>query len=161
MEDITLPDVQDVGIEGDWVVPTDDGDSVIEFNGLLLGVSSSHRNQHIDHAQGTYAARRESCKACRWSEIRLFREVNDSKQFLIHLIGQSIVPGEVMLSRAEWLNAASEVLEALTTRKAPIDEGHRIRPGSVYIAPTAARVLAQAANEDTDIRDVWENRTVY
>jgi hypothetical protein len=144
-----LPDVEEVGLSGGWILPDDDGGSTVELNGKLLGVSTSHWDRHFGHPLNSFVAPGERCGSCRWFEVRIFRDT-DNKQYMIHYAGRSIVPEEKTRSRYEWLNGAHAVLEALTTR----------RVSGVYLTPPAARVMAQAASQDKDLEEVWINRAV-
>jgi hypothetical protein len=149
IEGAVLPDVEDVGLSGEWILPDEDGNSIVELNAKLLGVSSSHWDRHVGHKPNEYVEPGERCGSCRWFEVRIFRDT-ESKQYMIHYAGRSIVPEEKTRSRYEWLNGAHAVLEALTTR----------RVAGVYLTPPAARVMAQAAGQDKDIEEIWINRAV-
>ena len=150
MTQMSLPDIQDVGLVRTWVLPTDDGDSSVTFSGKLLGISSSHKDRHVNHPATDYVGPGQRCPACRWFVVSIFRESVGDRQFLIHFAGPSIVPGEKMRSRREWVAGADSVVETLTTR----------RVNGVYFTPPAARVLAQAADQDDDIAAAWRNRAV-
>lgn len=149
VEEAVLPEVEDVGLQRDWILPNNDGSSTVELNGKLLGVSSSHWDRHVGHKPEEYVAPGDRCGACRWFEVRIFRD-QDNKQYMIHYAGRSIIPEEKTRSRYEWLNGAHAVLESLTTR----------RVAGVYLTPPAARVLAQAAGQDKALEEVWINRAV-
>lgn len=167
IEHATLPDADAVGVTGDWVLPTDDGDDVVELRGVFLGLGTSHRPQHYQH-RGRHAAPGERCAACRWFEPRIFRELRAGGQltpgptdptrrealgrYLVHYAGRSVVPGEVTRSRHEWLSGPHEVIEALTTR--------RVASNEVFLTPPAARVLAQAANWDVTLEEAYVDRAV-
>jgi hypothetical protein len=160
--DPTLPDVQDVGVERDWILPTTDGADAVRFFGRLLGVGSSFRTHHVGHAIGTFAAPGQRCPACRWFEPRIFRELTEGPhefdpvvagQYVVHFAGRTSVPGETTRSRHEYVSGPFEVIELLTTRR--INDGRE-----PYLTAPAARVLAQAAGHDRDIRAAYVDRAV-
>lgn len=156
----SLPGDPEVGQSGTWNLPlTDDQDQtdVLTFTGRFLGVWSSRRPYHSRH-DGQFADPGERCSACRWFEPRIFR-VDDADPgaplerdgYVVHYVGGTIVPGEVMRCRADKVATANEVLEVLTTRrgdKAP------------FLTVPAARVLAQAATYDDDLDNAYVNRAV-
>lgn len=146
----------DVGTTGEW--ETRDG----VIRGRMVGWSSSRRIGHTSH-DGPYAVRKSDCKhpthtdagcaqcrcsACRWSDFAL---ISVGSKYVLCLIGRSAVPGESDRFRAEEMDAASDVLEALKTRQRSAI-GQR-----VFFTIPAARLLANAAGRDEGIRDVWEN----
>jgi len=181
-EVLALPRRGEVNARRLWRLPTvnrqdrDGPPNFVEFNGKFLGFSSSHREVHGVHTGGdTYArARIDRCAACRWFEPRIFR-VDDvaedysgaeNARYLVHFGGFSIVPGEQIRVRHEWLTSAFEVVEALTTRRSNRFEGEvdedDPRPPSMssYLTPPAARALAMAAANDDDLQHAYVNRAV-
>lgn len=141
-----LPEQDDVGREADWTLPVEDAS--VSFHGIFLGMASSHRDRH--NHDGMYASRTDGkCSACRWFEPRIFRESAGRERFLIHHTGRSIVPHETDRTRAEWVLTATEVVEALATRR----HGERVR-----LTVPAARVLAQASEHDDDLYDAYRDR---
>jgi hypothetical protein len=152
-QSVALPTDDDVGNIDTWTLPS--GDTVLEVYARFLGFSSSYQPQHYDHVDA-FAQFDERCRACRWFEPRIFREVNDQRRYLIHRTGCSSVPGEVMLTAHEWVRSPHEVIEALTTRRRNRRTGDR----TPYLTQPAARVLAQAAAYDKDLTLAYIDRAV-
>jgi len=113
------------------------------FTGRLLGSGSSRNIHHSDH-QTEFARRGERCSACRWFEVYVYKR--DPNGYVVQTIGESDVPGEVRLSRIVETTNAYEIVELLTVRK---------RDTNPYIPPQSLRALAQAAQYDDDVRDVY------
>jgi hypothetical protein len=160
---VTLPSREQVGEAQTWDLPFPEGElapeGALSIQARFLGLSSSYQGGHTrrgvpNHPHREYAARKVRCSACRWFESRIFRETGGTRRYLVYNTGRSIVPGEELRVRYEWCRNASEVLEALITRNT---EDPSAAP---YFTVPAARVLAQAAGFDTDLRDSWENRAV-
>jgi hypothetical protein len=152
-DEVVLPADDQVGSIADWTLPS--GDGVVRTYARFIGVSSSSQTQHYAHA-GKYAGLDERCRACRWFEPRIFREVDGQRRYLVHRTGRSIVPGEISLTGHEWLRGPFEVLEALTTRKRDQRTGDR----TPYLTQPAARVLAMAATYDDDLSQAYIDRAV-
>jgi hypothetical protein len=148
-----LPTEQHVGRVGVWLLPS--GDDVLRVHAEFLGVSTSHSPQH-HHPLDRAAAEDERCRACRWFEPRIFREVDGKRRYLVHRTGRSTVPGEVTFTSHEWVLGAHEVVEALTTRRRDTRTGDR----TPYLTQPAARVLAQAASHDTNLSQAYVDRAV-
>lgn len=143
-----------------------------EFVGVELASGSSERTTHShDLSRDRYTPRGVRCSACRWHEITLYRryvtEGIDLKtdparpriypiepvpgDYVVHTVGESLIPGETRLSRISLTDSAYEVVELLTVR----------RPGSEpFMTAQSARVLARAAEFDDDIHDAYVNRAV-
>lgn len=146
-----LPTEADVGGLTDWVLPS--GDEVVRVRGRFLGFSTSHTSMHQHHGK-RYAPQTVKCRACRWFEPRIFREISGQRRYLIHRTGRSAVPGEVTFTSHEWALSAHEVIEALTTR----NRGGGDR--TPYLTYPAARVLAQAAGYDSELDQAYVDRAV-
>lgn len=123
----------------------------IQVRGQLLGFSTSEREQH-NHDERTLQTASDlswKCSACRWVEIRIIRDDDDT--FAVSTLGRSRVPGETDRSRVIFTDSPHEVIELLTDR----------RPGRNPRLPfAAARALAQAAQRDDDMHDAYVNRAV-
>jgi hypothetical protein len=76
-----------------------------------------------------------------------------SARYLVLTYGRSRVPGETDKRRAAWTNSGFEVVEFLVQR----DRGRSRAP---FLPAASARVLAQAAEWDDDIREAFVNRAV-
>jgi hypothetical protein len=159
---VELPTVESVGLIDTWRFPVG-ADVGMSLYGKLLGVVSSRRPIHDKSHEGrAYARRGDQCGACRWFEPRIFREIYDECEpvsnpsqshlgrYLIHFAGMSIVPGETNRLRFEWAVSPHEVIELLTTR----------HDRSVFLTIPAARVLAQAANFDADLKEAYLDRAI-
>lgn len=147
-----LPTGDDVGRVDDWILPLDDAPTgVTEFRGRFLAFVSSRRLRHADH-EGPFARAGERCSACRWFEPRIFRvDAEDGGGYVVHYVGGTIVPDEVMRCRADRVLTAFEVVEALTTRRGAQEP---------FLTIPAAKVLAQGATYDDDLNEAYVNRAV-
>jgi len=153
----SLPSFGQVGRTGSWILADDVED--LEVTGRFLGASTSYRKVHTRHS-GPYAAKRERCAACRWSEFRIFRRKTGG--YVVHTVGGSSVPGEIdgYKPHARTALTPPEVLEILTTRLKPQAGSTYQRERSVFFSDAAARVLAQASAFDEPLEDAWENRRI-
>jgi hypothetical protein len=128
-------------------------DGVFHFHGSLLGEASSqgdtHNHPDTDYVQrGTDAAGRKlKCAACRWHEIDVYR--TDDGRYVLHTIGETIIPGEKVFEKVYFTPSAYELIELATVRANP-----------PYLPRTSAQALAQAAALDAGIRDAYLNRAV-
>jgi hypothetical protein len=130
------------------------------FTGVQLGAGGSRRDEHGDH-EDRFARRGERCSACRWLAVAIYRrrraDADDSASsrftydYVVHTVGDTVVPGEKRFSRIGTTESPYEVVELLTVRKPGQDP---------YIAVQSSRALAQAANVDDGIRDSYINRAV-
>lgn len=122
------------------------------------------------------------CSRCRWFEARILAvdaELTDActcdappdrtidgephvagcgtepprARYLVLTYGRSRVPGETDKRRAAWTDSAFEVVELLVQRD-------RSRGRQPFLPAASARVLAQAAEHDEDIREAFVNRAV-
>jgi hypothetical protein len=138
----------------------------------FLGLGTSHTETHRDHP-GRFVERGTRCNACRWFEVRIFREVllpdgvasieelsaaDASRvqlgEYVIHSSGMSIVDGEVTFFRYETTRSPYMVIELMTTRQTT-DRGPE-----AFLAKPAAHALAEAAEFDVALRDAYVNRAV-
>jgi hypothetical protein len=149
----SLPDESDVGNAAEWILLS--GSEELRVNALFLGVGTSYTSWH-KHPPDRHAELNERCRACRWFEPRIFREVSGQRRYLVHRAGRSIIPGEVSYTSHEWVHGAYEVIEVLTTRRRDADTGNRLP----YLTHPAARVLAQAASHDKDLNQAYVDRAV-
>lgn len=153
-----LPYAGDLGTEQTWLIPGTDEDGEIELHAKFLGFGSSYQPEHRQdaHPNGDpIPKQKQKCQACRWYEIRVFREVGGERRFLAHHTGASVVPGEQMRYRYRITTSAHAVVEDLTVRRNEEGSGPE-----AFIAPPAARALADAAGYDPDLEDAWVNRAV-
>lgn len=136
------------------------GEHVYTFWGVLLSEASSHRPEHLAH-RGQFAAPRETCSTCRWTEVAIFKQTMapsltpgnfvKSDDYVIHRVGRSIVPGESDRFTVDIVGSGFEVVEVLTTRR----DGRE-----PFLIPQHARILAAASHLDEGIREAYVNRAV-
>ena len=153
----TAPGPEQVGVEGSWVLPGEEGEPV-RLEGAFLGMSSSHRFRHTAHEgefarPGTRAVPGERCSACRWFESRIFRETEGMERFLLHQTGVSRAPGETDRVRVEYALTAPEVIEVLVTRRTLAGGAQE-----TFLTTPAARVLAQASGFDDELHEAYQSR---
>lgn len=151
---VNLPSVDRIGSKDNWNLRIPQiGDELrsIKFTGKFLGLGSSRRAFHSGHA-GVYAnaALKERCSACRWFEVRIFK--NNEGWYLVYRLGRTSVPGEDNRISYEWVPSSYEVVEVLTSRY------HANGRTVTELTGPAARVLAQAAAYDDDLRDAYVDR---
>ncbi len=144
-----------------YVIITRDGES--SFAGVLAAAVSSASNDH-NHPTTVpsvvdgnhldvpcFAGRGQRCNACRWFEVRLYVIEGDrSREYVVHTVGMSRVPGEVPYQRVRRTTSAYELVEFLTVRKT----------ANVFLPPSSARALARLAEFYDDVRDAYVNRAV-
>lgn len=186
-----LPAVQDAGEVRRWFLPTpndptiaarvvvldepadadaDESTYVVAY-ARFLGMGTSYAATHSGH-RSRFVARGERCNACRWFEVRVFRELllpdgvatlnqledpRDARlgDYVIHSTGMSIVDDEQPLYQCKTTASPYTVIELLTTRRA--------KPGQtaeVFLAKPAARALAEASANDEQLADAYVNRAV-
>lgn len=176
-----LPDIDQAGDVQTWYLPvkgssTDPLDTsdvdVYRTYARFLGMGSSRTSVHQNHPRTRYVRRGDRCNACRWFEIRIFRELElppgvesiervlDPAQvrlgnYIMHSSGMSIVDGEVPLMRYEATASPFQVIESMTTRRVTTESGPQ-----VYLAKPAARALAEASGYDQQLADAYINRAV-
>lgn len=149
-----LPGREAVGRPGTWTLADQYG-ATLTLTGELLGLGSSQRPRHQNHAPGEPAPRGTHCSACRWTEIRIFAVDQEATptalgKYLVVKRGASIIPGETDFVEWEWLVTGHEVMELLTTR----------RGTDTFLTMPASRAASQAAEYDGGMRDAWLNRAV-
>lgn len=149
MPETELPDLEDHGQRGSWLIQDQDGNR-LTISGQFLGMGSSYRPQHKGHRSGDWAPRGVHCSTCRWTEVRLFKAAGGP--FYIVNCGASEVPGERDLIRFTEVSAPFEVVENLTT----VDK----RTDLPALTMPARRALAQAASHDPGLRDAYINSPV-
>lgn len=123
-----------------------DGD-VLRVRAAPVGVGTSRRDAH-NHTD-EYAARGVRCSACRWFEVAIY--VTETGSYVVHTVGQSVVPGEQRLSRVTTTDSPFAVVEALTVRRPNAEP---------YLTPQSQRALAEAAELDEGLREAYVNRAV-
>lgn len=117
------------------------------FEGALIGASSSRGDEHSHAAD--YALRGSRCSACRWFSVDIY--VRPDGSYVVHTVGDTVVPGERRFSRVSETTSGYEVVELLTVRK----------PGNEpFITAQSARALAQASSVDDGVRDAYVDRAV-
>lgn len=128
-------------------------DQTVQFHGVLIGEGSSH-SRHHNHLTNTYVQdgrdpktnRKYKCHACRWQDVYIYT-VNDSDDYVVYTIGMTMVPGELEYTKITRTASPTEVQEVLTVRN---------REGA-YIPAPARRALAQAADKDEDLEDIYRS----
>lgn len=180
MTTLQLPSYRDIGQTRKWFLPLQAEDDYYITVARYIGYGSSHTENHWDHT-GPYIERNPNstwprCNACRWFEIRIFREIGEDVKidpdgdlnreyataveadqlgsYIVHKVGMSIVPDEVPLCRYDEIRSPYEVVEALTTRQVR-NEGAR-----AFITKPSAMALASGAQFDADLADAYVNRAV-
>lgn len=132
------------------LIPGKDGDQRVD--GKLIGSADSSRTHH-NHpgefvGEDPTTGRRGHCSTCRFTEVRIFKT---DMGYAVATMGHTIVPGEVTFSHLRYMKSPHEVIETLTTRN----------PGKEpYLSRSAARALAQAANEDQALENAYVDRAV-
>jgi hypothetical protein len=161
-------------------LPVANGEDVdIDYYRMIakyIGHGSSWTDNHWNHRE-EFAPRGSRCNACRWFELRIFRELdvdpndvspdtdltelyqrtnrNDQLgQFVVYKAGMSIVDGEIPYCRYDLISSPHEVVEALTTRRLT-DSGP-----VAFITKPSAMALASAARYDEDLESAYVNRAV-
>lgn len=128
----------------------------VRFTGTLIGSGTTQRDEH-SHSLNRSAEKGERCFACRWYEAYIYTVDTlpdyypTNQRFMVATVGGTAVDGERTYYRAHATSSGFEVVELLTIRK----EGKR-----PYMSTSAARALAQAAEEDDVIREAFVNRAV-
>lgn len=121
------------------------------FPGKLIGYSTSESANHRDHPTTDYAPQKVKCSACRWLEVELYIKYSQDDDAPIYVVvtrGPSMVPGETDYEKITFTESPWEIVEVLTVRK-PRSAGGNFMP------PQHARALAQAANVDARIKEVY------
>jgi hypothetical protein len=174
-----LPAIDDAGEVRRWFLPIQGTASLEDRNDAdfiatyarFLGMGSSYTREHTRHTT-RYVRRGERCNACRWFEVRVFRELImppgiesldqltdpsdvDLGEYVLHYAGMSIVDDEVPFFRHETTASPYTVIESMTTRRNTPDRG-----SEVFLAKPAARALAEASANDRQLADAYVNRAV-
>jgi hypothetical protein len=178
---LLLPPAEDAGQIRRWYLPLTVGEDEVE-GGLdyyrtfarFLGMGTSHAPEHQPHPD-RFVKRGERCNACRWFEVRIFREVRPpddadlpadwsvrpdvlrratAGDYVLHTTGMSVVDGEVPLYKHEVTASSFSVVEYLTTRRVGT------QGPEAFLARPSARALAEAAEYDVGLRDAYINRAV-
>lgn len=121
-------------------------DSLITFDGRLLGTASSFRTGHTHESK--YAPVGQRCSACRWFEVKIF--ATDDGEYVVEMTGKTEVEGERTRHRAEITSSAYWVVEMLTQR-----ENERR-----FIPLVSRKALAEAAAHDSGIENAYVNQVV-
>lgn len=180
-----LPAVDDAGDVRRWFLPIQGTASLEDRNDAdfiatyarFLGMGSSFTVDHTGHRfrrpiPSEFVRRGERCNACRWFEVRVFRELIlpagvtsirqltepsdvDLGEYILHYAGMSIVTGEIPFYRYETTASPYTVIESMTTRRNTPDRG-----SEVFLAKPAARALAEASANDRQLADAYVNRAV-
>src|SRR3990170_6008451 len=174
MISMQLPNYHDVGEARKWFLPLppaagDPGETEYYVTvARFIGFSSSHTDNHWGHRE-EYVPSGSRCNACRWFELRIFRELDvdpddfttesdpveyELGDYVVYKAGMSVVPGEVPLCRYDTISSPHEVIEALTTRQVR-DDGPR-----VFITKPSALALASAAQHDAELESAYVNRAI-
>ena len=124
-----------------------DGGTIKITAAALLGSDTSRRAEH-NHNED-YQRRGARCSACRWFSVYLY--VTRDGEYVVHTVGDTVVPSEKRLSRVTRTGSPFAVIEALTVRR-PNEEP--------YLTPQSQRALAEAAELDEGIREAYINRAV-
>jgi hypothetical protein len=171
-----IPALEALKFRNRWVLHTnyntgEQAEEIIDFHGRLLGFNSSRHRTHnhpfvavTEHGQTFVTAdtAMSKCNACRWSEVRIFRQLPDDDQqpsehnqrpdapYVVHTLGVSTVQGEITRSTGRFAMSGYEVVELLTIRR-----GKENQP---FLPAAFARALAAAAGTDEGIADGFVNR---
>lgn len=149
----TLPGPQDLGRYGVWVLPMQDG-TKIDFEGYFLGMSSSRKAVHENHAgslygtngvNGTWTSPDHRCGACRWFEPRIFVQGDGQRFYGLYKLGATIVPGETNRISFEEAAGAFELIELLTVPK----------NGKAQLTIPGRRVITQAMGYDEELKGAY------
>lgn len=156
------PDFELVGTVANWILPLDDfvDGKTTNFQGQFIGYGSSHRHSHINHdtKENEFAEKGVTCSACRWFEVRIFRDNNQNK-FLLYTTGESAIPKEQPRYRSEWITSPYEIIESLTTVRSHINnDGHRTQ--QTILSYAARKALSQAIYYNTELQEAYLARVV-
>lgn len=111
---------------------------LLDYGGTLQTVTAWHLASASSHRPGKQ----------RWIDIDIYQ--TEDNEYVVHTVGQSIIPGEVPKARVRRTYSAFEVIEFLTVTDRKV--------GDTYIPRDASRALAQAASFDDELRDAYINR---
>lgn len=180
---LLLPPAEDAGQVRRWYLPLtvteDEAEGGLDYHrtfARFLGMGTSHAPEHQPHP-GRFVRRGDRCNACRWFEVRIFREVrppadvdpasdwsatagpdvlrrSTAGDYVLHTTGMSVVDGEVPLYKHEVTGSSFSVVEFLTTRRVGV------QGPEAFLARPSARALAEAAEYDAGLREAYINRAV-
>jgi hypothetical protein len=147
----TMPEPGDIGRPGSWTVHSTDRSGTTRVDGRLLGAGSSYKTEHRNHPGRPSGS---GCAACRWTEIRVFRDDTGSAEVPRYLVvkhGRSNVPGEKDFVSFAWATGPNQaVLEAASR---PRGAGGSI--GAPTLTRAALAALGQASYLDPAIREAF------
>lgn len=121
-------------------LPTRDGP--VSITGTLIGFGTSESPLH-SHADAV-AQPGQKCKACRWSEVKIFRL--DAGDFIVHTMGETRVPGELTKTRLVRTADAIAVIESLIVNK--YERGSLV---DTFVTRPALDALDMATNYSTEL----------
>jgi hypothetical protein len=179
---LSVPNYQQLGEVSRWYLPLpnrDDEDGDMEYYRTVarfVGFGTSWTDNHWGHRE-RFVPRGNRCNACRWFEIRIFRELDieptdvapnadlerqfrDAERagelgdYVVYKAGMSIVPDEIPYVRYDKISSPFEVVEALTTRR------HTDSGPQAFITKPSAMALASGARFDVELADAYVNRAV-
>lgn len=125
----------------------------VTYKGALLGKGSSrapnHNHEEDYLAPGTRDAtgRKQRCQACRWEEAKIYGVDDDNDSYVVHVIGHSIVPGEVPYIKVAFTESIFTVLETLIVPS----------PNGKFLPKPARIALAEAAQHDSGMESLYRN----
>lgn len=140
----------------DYELMTRDGP--VTIHAVLLGQGTSHSALH-SHVEAT-APPGVKCRACRWSETKIFRLVENAPgsigptllgAYVIYTCGGSSVPGEITKTRLVRTDEPGGVIEALVVQR--FERGELL---DTFITRPAADALDDATNQDERLNDALE-----
>lgn len=154
LDPFRVPDPNDIGHVVRHQVYDQFGNPTL-FEGVLIGHGTTQRDEH-SHPLGQSAKAGQRCFACRWYEAYIYHVTkllggDLDARFMVATVGGTSVPGERTYYRSHATSSGFEVVELLTIRKTGSEP---------YMATSAARALAQAAEVDDVIREAYINRAV-
>lgn len=125
----------------------------IVYPGVLLGTGSSRSDRHTHEgeflAPGTRDAtgRKLRCQACRWEQADIYGVDDEDDSYVVHVVGHSIVPGEVPYVKNVFTSSIFTVLETLVVRNA----------NGPFLPAPARTALAEAAQDDDGMESLYRN----
>lgn len=145
-----LPFEEDAGTVAVWNI-VDRNDRLNVLDAMFLGMGSSHRPEHKGHPETAFAPRGVHCSTCRWTEIRLFQDVESSRLYVVKC-GVSNVPDERDLIEVSSVATPFELVESLTTTDR--------RSGRPILPMPSRMALAQSVSYSDSLRDAYINSPV-
>lgn len=127
---------------------------ITTITGILLGVGTSRRDSHL-HPPGTSPDPGVRCSGCRWAETRIYWS-DDDLQYIVSILGKSIIEGETERIKAIWAETPMSVLENLLISP-PRNAEDRDR---LEMPPPNYDALVMAADRDPRldaVLDEWES----